>query len=135
MPHLLEFDILHHYDFRVSGIEVPVGISLAGNTVDLVAKLDTGASLCIFQRQYGELLGLRIETGRSQWVSTATGRFLTYGHPVTLEVLGLSFETTAYFAADPQYLRNVLGRRGFLDLVRIALIDYDGRLYLGPHEE
>jgi len=114
---------------------VPVGISLVGNTVDLVAKLDTGASLCVFQRQYGELLGLRIETGRSQWMSTATGRFLTYGHPVTLEVLGLTFETTAYFAADPQYSRNVLGRRGFLDLVRIALIDYDGRLYLGPYEE
>jgi len=30
--------------------------------VDLLAKLDTGAAHCIFERKYGEMLGLAVES-------------------------------------------------------------------------
>jgi hypothetical protein len=41
----------------------------------------------------------------------------------------------AYFAAEPHLARAVVGRSGFLDRVRLALIDYDRRLYLSAYED
>jgi len=130
----LEFDILHEYDPGSTGIQVPVGLGLGEHTVDLLAHLDTGAAFCIFQREFAEILGLAPERGMAQWVSTATGRFLTYGHEASLEVAGLRFDSMVFFAADAGFRRNVLGRRGFLDLFRVAIVHSEGRLYLSPHE-
>jgi len=31
--------------------------------------------------------------------------------------------------------RNVLGRRGFMEQVRLGLIDYEGKLYLSSYDE
>lgn len=45
-------------------------------------------------------------------------------------MLDFNFEITAYFAADPSFNRNVLGRHGFLDRVQLGLVDYEGRMYL-----
>jgi hypothetical protein len=39
-----------------------------------------------------------------------------------------------YFAADEHIKKNLLGRIGWLDRVRIGLIDYDHEIYLGPYD-
>ena len=36
------------------------------------AKIDTGSSLCIFERKHGERLGIEIESGEELRISTAT---------------------------------------------------------------
>ena len=84
------------------------------------ARLDTGAALCVFERGYAETLGLAVETGTPLRFSTAIGSFDAYGHMVTLETLGYSFDVTVYFAAEESFTRNVLGRRGWLDRVRLG---------------
>lgn len=89
----------------------------------LVAKLDTGASCCIFQRKYGEELGFDIEKGMRQPLGTATGTFISYGHEVTVSVAGFQFDTIVFFAADVEINRNVLGRVGWLDRVVLGLVD------------
>ncbi len=100
-----------------------------------MAKFDPGSNFCIFRRVVGESLGFDIESGVPQWISTATGSFLTYGHEATLNVLG--FETTAivYFAAEEHFQINVLGRVGWLNRIRMGLIDYDGRLFLSAYDD
>lgn len=100
-----------------------------------MTKLDTGASFCIFRRIYGELLGLTIESGQPETLSTPMGSFLAYGHDVTLVTLGLEFQTTVYFAADENFTRNVLGRQGWLDRVRLGLFDYEGKLLLSDYND
>jgi hypothetical protein len=62
------------------------------------------------------------------FVSTATGRFLTYGHEVALSAAGFDFDSIVYFAADGDIDCNVLGRHGWLDRVVLGLIDYEGKL-------
>jgi hypothetical protein len=99
-------------------------------TVDVDAKVDSGSSFCIFQRFYGESLGLVIESGHSQRIGTATGSFIAYGHGITLTVMGIDFDAVIYFAADDDINRNVLGRHGFLDRVQLGLIDYEGKLFM-----
>lgn len=82
--HSLEFENLITYDAGNPGITLDVEIQLGNLTASFEAKIDTGAEACIFQRIYGEQLGIEIESGEPQIFSTATDSFKTYGHSVTL---------------------------------------------------
>jgi hypothetical protein len=130
MPYTLKFEDLIEYDAGKDSITVPTTLRSGGNYVRVESKLDTGSSHCIFERLQGELLGLDVESGFPEWIDTATGSFLTYGHEVTLSVRGLDFDIVAYFAKDEWFNRNVLGRHGWLNRIRMGLIDYEGKLYL-----
>ena len=76
-----------------------------------------------------------MESGTLEHLSTVTGTFVAYGHEITLDVLGLATTTTVYFAADENFRRNVLGRQGWLDRVRLGLIDYEGKLLLSDYND
>jgi len=130
MPHQLEFERLLKYDTREEGINVPVKLSLGQSYVDVLAKLDCGASNCIFERAHGESLEIDIESGYLKGFSTATGSFDAYGHSVTMTVEKYEFDVMVFFAKDEWINRNILGRAGFLDRVLVGLNDYAGELYL-----
>jgi hypothetical protein len=100
-----------------------------------LAKIDTGSSNCLFDRGYGEALGLRIEEGVHQTYSTVNGRFEAYGHELSILVSGTETTTTAYFYADPTIGRNVLGRRGWLDRIRFGLVEYEQFVYLADYNQ
>ncbi len=135
MSRNLPFSVLHPYPSPEIGISLPVKLIAGQNPVEFWANLDTGASYCIFQRGYGESLGLNIERGREQWIGQVNGRFRTYGHIVGISFLGFDFEAMVYFAEDPSINRNVLGRDGWLDRLRIAIIHYDCHLFLSDYNE
>lgn len=131
----ISFSISHVYDTRESGIVVPVVVSIGNSTVKFEAKIDTGASFCVFQRFQGERLGLEIETGIHLRMATATGTFDAFGHTINLSVLGIETESTVYFAAEESFYLNILGRQGFLDRVKLGLINYEGKLLLSAYEK
>ena len=131
----LSFSYLEEYDPGQPGISIPVTLRLAEREAPCLAKIDTGSSDCIFRRFQGELLGLNIESGNLRDFSSATGAFRAYGHSVTLIVAGMEFDSMVYFAAHEGYNRNVLGRHGWLNKVRLGLIDYEGKLYLNRADE
>jgi hypothetical protein len=133
MIHRLSFSELLNYDAGQPGITVPVTLSLNQAQVSCEAKVDTGASLCVFARSPGEQLGLDIASGLRQLMGTVTGSFVAYLHEVDFSVAGLEFSAFVAFAEDETFKRNVLGRRGFLEQVTLGLVDYEGRLYLGRY--
>ena len=135
MAYQLDFEKLLSYDVGEPGISLLATFKLKEQRVTLTAKVDTGASCCIFQRQYGEQLGFDIEKGMRQVLGTATGTFITYGHEVTLSVADFEFDTVVFFAADHEINRNVLGRFGWLDRVVLGLVDYEGKLYLSRYDK
>jgi len=103
------------------------------NPVD--AKLDTGSTFCVFQRDFADILGLDLERGQRQWIGTATGSVLTYGHEIILATCGLEWQAVVYFAESENFYLNVVGRVGFLDRLKIALVEYDQELYLNRYED
>jgi hypothetical protein len=105
-----------------------------GEAVKLLAYLDTGASNCLFERKHGELLNLEIEAGDRRIFRTATGGVDAFGHVVELEVLGLKFESMVYFFGDERINKNLLGRAGWLDRIRLGLVDHDGEIYLAAYD-
>jgi len=69
---IFKFAAEHEYRNSSSGIEVPVILTTDDDrSVRLLAKVDTGAADCIFQRDYAEHLGLEVESGTSKTYSTA----------------------------------------------------------------
>ena len=99
------------------------------------AKLDTGSVFCVFQRDYADLLNLDLEAGIPERIRTATGSFLAYGHEITLSIEGIEWQATVYFAEDEYFPVNVVGRVGFLDRLRIGLVDYEQTLYLSAYDD
>ena len=135
MDAAITFSTQYKYDTLKIGVTVPVTLRLNGDTVDFEAKVDTGAENCIFEKIHGERLGLIIESGREQIFSTAAGIFTAYGHELTINVLEIEFDSTVYFAKEESFTRNVLGRQGWLDRVKLGLIDYEGKLFLNEYNK
>ena len=133
MAEEIAFDVVHEYDTLEIGIVVPAVLRFGDITADVKAKVDTGSAFCVFERLHGENLGLEIESGIPLRMMTATGKFDTFGHTVNLSVLGIETEATVYFAAEESFLLNILGRSGWLDRVKLGLIDYEGKLLLGAY--
>jgi len=103
--------------------------------VRLLAKLDTGADACIFERAYGEELGLDIEAGQPTRFRTANSEFQAFGHEVTIACFEWQFDSVVFFPATIEIRRNVLGRQGWLRQFRVALIDYDSILHLSYYND
>lgn len=130
----IEFSHVHRYPTTAVGIPVPVIIRCGREVVDLLAYLDTGSSNCLFERKHGEFLKLEIETGDHRVFRTATGGIDAFGHVVELDVLGFKVESMVYFFGDERIEKNLLGRTGWLDRIRLGLVDYDCELYLAAYD-
>ena len=50
-------------------------------------------------------------------------------------MIDLSFETTVSFAEEISFNRNVVGQQGWLDRLRLGLVDYEGKLYLSDYND
>ena len=134
MPVSLAFDAAHHYADALDGIEVPITLCIGRQSVELLAKLDTGAAHCIFERKYAEMLGVDVDSGRLQRFRTVAGSFAAYQHEITIQTLGIEFSAVVFFAQDSTFNRNFLGRSGWLDRLRIAIVDYDRLLFVSPYQ-
>ena len=134
MPVSLDFDAAHHYTEALDGIEVPITLCIGRQSVELLAKLDTGAAHCIFERKYAEVLGVAVDSGRLQRFRTVAGSFAAYQHEIAIQTLGIEFSAVVFFAQDSTFNRNFLGRSGWLDRLRIAIVDYDRLLFMSPYQ-
>jgi len=130
----LSFTELVNYDAGQPSITVGITLSVSQGRVPCNAKLDTGASHCIFARHIGEELGIDIETGLRLTVGTVTGKFVVYLHGVNLSVASFELSSLVGFATDEEFQRNVLGRHGFIEQMSLGLVDYEGKLYLDRYE-
>jgi len=131
----IEVYLSHEYDTREVGIAVKTKLTHGKDYVEFYAKIDTGSSYCIFERIHGENIGIEIESGREIRISTATGYFAAFEHELTINILGIETVSTVCFAKDESFTRNVLGRQGWLDRVKLGLIDYEGKLFLSGYNE
>jgi len=132
---VLEFDSVHEYSLFKVGITVDATLQNRNYSVDVDAKIDTGSTYCVFERHYGERLDFDIEAGTPVELSTAMGSFRAYGHELTLTVLGIETVSTVYFAESDSFDRNVLGRIGWLDRVKLGLVEQEGKLFLSEYRK
>lgn len=133
MSYQLDFEKLVPFDINQDEICLDVEIKYADASVKINAKIDTGATYSIFERHFGEELGLIIENGMRQRFGTATNDFYAYGFRVTLITADIEFNSMVFFAEDENFTKNVLGRITWLDNLVFGLIDYEGKIYLSKY--
>ncbi len=131
----LSFRSRVRYEDQEPGIPMRVVLHSGDEDFECLARIDTGAAACIFQREVGESLGLDIEAGLPELFSTLTGPLLAYGHEVTMQVAELTYQTTVYFAKFHGLPRNLLGKLGWLQQIRFGLVDYDEMIYLSDYND
>ncbi len=134
MPFPITFNIRYEYNTLETGITVPAVLRLNGKTIYSDAKVDTVAQVCVFQREIGELLDVNVESGHRITLSSLGGSLIAFGHPVTLSTFDLEFDSVVYFAEDYNLPRNLLGREGWLQKIRLAVVDYDSEIYLSSYD-
>jgi hypothetical protein len=130
----LTFDEEYNYKDDEEGIPISVTLTYGNQTVRADAKVDPGSAVCLFSNEVGVALGIPIEHGDPIKLGGLTGSLEAFGHGVTLQTGHLVFQSTVYFAKYPGLPRNLLGRRGWLRNLRMALIDYDNLLYLSAYD-
>jgi len=130
----LDFPTRHIYPERSQGITVEVLLRSGSNEFRISAKVDTGSEFCVFSRDIADALEIDLESGYLQKMSTMMGSFDTYGHELTYSVLGHEFSGVLYFAVDKALLtRNVLGRRGWLERLKVGIVEYDRHLLISDY--
>lgn len=135
MRYEIEFAVKQVYDSREVGVTIETILRRNDLSVVLNAKVDTGAEFCLFARELGEKLDIDVESGYRKNLSTLAGDLSAFGHYVELETLGLKFDSLVYFAQDYSLNRNLLGRQGWLQLIKIGLDDYRSEIYISPNQE
>lgn len=135
MSTAITFSEIWKYPDDHAGITIPTVLGYGNRIVTATAKIDTGAEYCLFDRDYGERLGLTIEEGFPLSLETLTGTLDAFGHEVTIQTLGLSFQSVIYFSRYAGLPRNLLGRNGWLRNIRLAVIDYDNQVFLSNYED
>lgn len=130
----IEFTTVHCYSSEREGIALPVVLTVGENSVRLAASIDTGATFCIFRNELAEALGLDPANAPLKRFRTANSTFEALAHEVEISVLGVTTFSTVYFFADAAINKNVLGRVGWLDRVRLGLVDHDATMYLAPYD-
>jgi hypothetical protein len=130
----LDFDVQRNYADSAAGILVPIRLSYANRSVELDARLGTGASNCIFDRHYADILGIPLESGFERAYRTLSGSFHAFGHELSIATFGLEWSATVFFYDSGNPANAFLGRHGWLDHLKLGLVHYERALYLGPLE-
>ena len=131
-----EITFQEEFDYPESdvGISLEVKLHHGENVVTIKAKVDPGASVCLFMNEVGVTLGIPIETGIYQRLSGLTGSLEAYGHEVILQIGDIQFPGLVYFAKYPGLERNLLGRQGCWRNLKLGVIDYDCKLFISPYD-
>lgn len=96
--------------------------------------VDSGADINVFSASLAESLGLVLEDGKLVEVRGATGTMANfYVHPITVEVAGLKFDTTAAFADLPHLeFAGLAGQQGLFDQFVVTFNATAGEFELSP---
>ena len=135
MSNLLTFANTCVYPDDKPGITVPVILGCGELSYNASAKVDTGADVCLFSHEIALELALPVAEGLPLTLDGLGGLLKAFGHEVTLQSCGLAFTSFVYFAKYPGLRRNLLGRQGWLRQLRVAIVDYDNRIYLSRYDD
>ncbi len=83
MSFQLNFSQRHQYRSLVTGHALDTVLSCGPKRIECLAKVDTGAQCCLFEREIGEYLDLEVESGMRMEMDTLAGSLVAFGHETT----------------------------------------------------
>lgn len=126
----LIFPVSHRFETTDAGLVIPCMLERNAVQAKLYAKVDPGSEYCVFTRELADELGIEVLDGLPVRLSTLTGVFTANAHWVTLHTLGIRVESFVLFHPAYGADRNILGRRGWLNNLHMALTMDDEMIHL-----
>jgi hypothetical protein len=104
--------------FSASRPVIPVRLIKGTKDVRYHAIIDSGADLCIFHAEIGELIGITLESGKLlQFSGISQQQLNAYFHNIKIDIGGYEFDCYAGFSRDIDKLPyGLLGQTGFFSL-------------------
>lgn len=128
-------DFLHEFQYRDLGHDLfpALDVTLIGPSGqdDLLAIIDTGAKYCLFNGLRTAAIGLQLEAGRRETLTSLTGRLIAWIHQVDLEILGSRFNCEVAFS-EQHISRELLGRHTLFNQTRFAFREGISAGYFHP---
>lgn len=110
---------------------IPVTLHYQGHTITYEALVDSGADMCMFPAQIGELIGIDIQNGRKGTLGGVVGKTVdAYYHDIDLEIGGNITHVTAGFTEESKFDHGFLGQRGIFNSYTIHFFYRKGTLEL-----
>jgi len=99
---------------------IPVKLNNGEQSQRYEVLVDSGADLCLFHAEVGEIIGLNIEKGRPEEVMGVGGKASVYYlHQIEIEVGGWKYQIEAGFMPEVSgrvLPYGIVGQKGFFDL-------------------
>lgn len=98
---------------------MPIKVKSENKSIDYQVLVDSGADMCIFDEELGEVLGLNVGSGKPNEVFGVGGKAsLYYLHKIKIEVGGWEYEIEAGFmpnVAGRVMPYGLVGQKGFFE--------------------
>jgi len=99
---------------------IPIKVKNGASEIGYQVLVDSGADLCLFDAQIGEILGIDVKSGQGREVFGVGGKAsIYYLHKITIEVGGWSYGIEAGFmpgVGGRTIPHGIVGQNGFFDL-------------------
>ena len=115
---------------------IPVKLKSASESFDYEVLVDSGADICIFHSEIGELLGINVPKGKPREVfGVGVKASIYYLHKITIEVGRWSYNVEVGFmpSVSGHAMRHgIVGQKGFFDnfIVKFDLLKEEIELKL-----
>ena len=92
-----------------------IGVTLTheGQSLNVKALIDSGASFSIFRSEIAEYLGIEIDRGEKLYLEGVGGRILGYLHEVELSIGKKKIRCKIFFSREFTVSFNLIGRDNF----------------------
>ena len=100
----------------------------------LLALVDSGASISLFDAQIADVLGINLTEGKKEELQGIVGTVTVYIHEVHCSIKWYSFLCRIAFAQNFGELQ-ILGRLDFFERFTVLLDEIDQKLYLTPRTQ
>lgn len=121
----IDFPVVRRYLGTPPDAEPKVAVKLSridrpDRHVRTLALVDSGADHCLFQREFGERLGLELDDLPLASGQTAGGPIQIPVCRLQVEILGQVFECRVGFVEGEKLPNNLLGRQGVFDQIQVG---------------
>lgn len=112
---------------------IPITLHYQGKSVQYEALVDSGADMCMFPAQIGEILGLDLKKGKKGQMSGVIGKSAdVYYHDIELEIGGNITCATVGFTKAYNFDYGFLGQRGMFNCYTVHFFYRKGIIELRP---
>lgn len=113
---------------------IPIQLDTPKGKIEYLALIDSGADYCLFHASIGELMGIKIKSGKTLTFRGTSGAIQkAYFHRITFKISNENCTTIVGFSYDLEKLAfGLLGQDGFFDKWIVKFDYHLGEIDLQP---